>query len=141
MLEEFRAYRIARELHWACQALKISRYLREQLLRASSSVVLNLAEGSGKRTSAEQSRFYGIALGSLREVQAVLDLERIVDPRPIRLASDLGAMLFSLSRTRTSNGNGTQTPNAKRPTAIGPRRTRPKPTDGGETPTAEASGP
>ena len=98
MLRDFKAYQIAKEYHWACKALKVSYLLQDQLLRASASIVLNLAEGSGKRSPAEQRRFYGIAMGSLRECQAVLDLEKIEDAHLARMADELGAILFTLSR-------------------------------------------
>ena len=89
---------MAKRVHWACRELRISHLLRDQLFRASASVALNLAEGSGKRTPKEQARFYGIALGSLRECEAVLELERIEDPELLQLINGLGSMLFSLSR-------------------------------------------
>lgn len=110
MLKDFKAYRMARDFHWACKSLRVSRFLQDQLLRASSSVALNIAEGSGKRTPAEQRRFYGISLGSLRECQAILDLEKIEDPKLDDLADQLGAMLFTLCRT--ANGTQTATANA-----------------------------
>ncbi len=81
-----------------CKSLKVPRFLREQLLRASSSVALNVAEGSGKRTPKDQSHFYTIALGSLRECQAILELERVDNPELKDLTNQLGAMLFKLSR-------------------------------------------
>jgi four helix bundle protein len=49
-------------------------YLADQLRRASSSVVLNFAEGYGKQTNADQRRFFTIARGSACEVAAVFDL-------------------------------------------------------------------
>ena len=100
---------MAKEFHWACKELKISAYLRDQLLRASSSIALNLAEGSGKKTSREQSRYYNIGLGSLRECQAILELERNEDPKLIRAADRLGAILFSLSRPKTAQKPQTET--------------------------------
>ncbi|MBS1963859.1 MAG: four helix bundle protein [Bdellovibrionales bacterium] len=102
MLQKFQAYQKAKEFHWACRTLRLTRFLRDQLLRASSSVALNLAEGSGKRTRAEQRRFYTIALGSLRECQAILELERIEDSNLSKRADELGAMVFSLSRAQTT---------------------------------------
>lgn len=42
--------------------------------RAMISVVLSIAEGSGKRTPADQRRFYAIARGSLQEVSAGIDI-------------------------------------------------------------------
>jgi len=41
--------------------------LRSQLLRAATSVVLNIAEGSTGQSDAEQVRFLGMALRSLLE--------------------------------------------------------------------------
>ncbi len=79
-------------------------------MRASSSIALNLAEGSGKRTPQDQRRFYAIAFGSLRECQAILDLEDIKDPVVIELANRLVAMLFKMSRAEvTKTKNGTET--------------------------------
>jgi four helix bundle protein len=76
----------------------------EQLLRASASIGLSLAEGSGKRTPADQRRFYSIALGSLRECQAILELEEVNDLELKDLGNQLGAILFKLSnRSITEN--------------------------------------
>lgn len=49
------------------------RDLADQLRRASASVVLNIAEGSGRR-GRDRVHFFRIALGSAREVQAALDV-------------------------------------------------------------------
>ena len=65
--------------------------------RASSSIALNVAEGSGKRTRKDQAKFYSIALGSLRECQAIIELERINDSGLEDQANQLGAILYKLS--------------------------------------------
>ena len=100
MLSDFKVYQMAKELHWACRRLHVSLYLQDQLFRASASVVLNIAEGSGKRTPPEQRRFYGIALGSLRECQAILEIERIEDKKLYSLTGEIGAILVTLSRRK-----------------------------------------
>ncbi|MES3039191.1 MAG: four helix bundle protein [Bdellovibrionota bacterium] len=105
MLEKFEAFIIATKFYQICKRLKIPRFLHEQLLRASSSVALNLAEGSGKRTPQDERRFYGIAFGSLRECQAILELEEIKDHEARELANRLGAMLFKLSRNSLPSDN------------------------------------
>jgi four helix bundle protein len=73
-MKNFKTYQLAKELYHNCLALKIKGEVRDQLHRASLSILLNLAEGSGKHTIPEQNRFYNIALGSLRETQALLDI-------------------------------------------------------------------
>jgi len=47
--------------------MELKRYTKDQLQRASQSVVLNLAEGSGKPTSRDRARFYAIAFGSIHK--------------------------------------------------------------------------
>ncbi len=49
-------------------------YLQDQLKRALSSAILNLAEGNGRRSIKERRRFFDISLASLSEVDAILDL-------------------------------------------------------------------
>lgn len=73
-LKDFRSYQLSIEFYKQAERLRCSSHLKSQLLRAASSISLNLAEGSGKRLVPDQRRFYQIALGSLRECQAVLDL-------------------------------------------------------------------
>ena len=49
-------------------------YLADQLKRASTSIMLNFAEGNGKKGLKERQRFFRIAKGSLYEVAAVYDV-------------------------------------------------------------------
>jgi four helix bundle protein len=48
--------------------------LRDQLDRASVSIVLNIAEGAGRQGSADRARFFAIARGSAMECAAILDI-------------------------------------------------------------------
>ena len=73
-MKDFRCYVLAVSFYRAAKSLPAPGHLRSQLDRASSSVVLNCAEGRGKRSHVDQRRFYDIALGSMRECQAILEL-------------------------------------------------------------------
>lgn len=48
--------------------------LADQLRRAATSIVLNIAEGAGEYSKAEKARFYRIACRSATECAAVLDV-------------------------------------------------------------------
>ena len=61
------AYRIAKGLTGA------DRHARDQWLRASQSIPLNIAEGNGKGTLADRRRFFEIARGSALECAAIQD--------------------------------------------------------------------
>ncbi len=65
---------MAVEFYRLTRALTLPRHLKDQLNRAASSVVLNLAEGSGRSSLDDQKRFFVIAMGSIRESQAILAL-------------------------------------------------------------------
>ena len=47
--------------------------LGTQIIRSGLSVILNIAEGSGRFTDKEMSRFFDISLGSVNETVAGLD--------------------------------------------------------------------
>ena len=49
-------------------------FLADQLRRASSSIVLNFAEGNAKASTRERRRFFRIAKGSVLETAAVFDV-------------------------------------------------------------------
>jgi len=77
---KWKVYKDAKELFLLILKLvkKLPREFRfelgSQLIRAGLSVVLNIAEGSGKSTDKELSRYFDIALGSLNEVLAACDV-------------------------------------------------------------------
>ncbi len=49
-------------------------YIRDQLKRASISIVINIAEGSGKFSKADKRNFYTIARGSVYECVSLVEL-------------------------------------------------------------------
>lgn len=79
-LESFDVYRVSLEACRECApiAASLSSNLRDQLLRVSSSVVLNVAEGFGSSSRGVKRRHYEIARGSAIECIAVVDLVRVL---------------------------------------------------------------
>jgi len=84
-------------------------YLVDQLQRASSSIVLNTAEGAGELSAKENARFYRMAQRSATECAALLDICRtlkLVDEQrtvPARgMLLRIVSMLIGLGRSITS---------------------------------------
>lgn len=100
--ERLDVYRLALEVaRWAAaQAIPASRkHLRDQLVRAADSMVLNIAEGSGREPGDSRRYHFRIAAGSAAEVAAVLDLVAL--PGGAERQHELrrvGAMLSKLAR-------------------------------------------
>lgn len=95
-LKSFRSFQLAVQFHKACLGSRLPGYLRNQILRASSSIALNLGEGSAKPSLKERLRFYFIAFGSLRECQSALALLPRTDKELLQQADVLGAHLYRL---------------------------------------------
>lgn len=108
---EWNVYKDARQLF--ILVLNITRKLPKeyryemssQIIRASFSVVLNIAEGSGKHSDAELNRFFDIALGSLFETVAAIDTLReskIVEEKVFfeieKLSTDISDQLGGFKR-------------------------------------------
>ncbi len=94
MLKDFRSYQMALELYKKCVLIKAKAYLKDQLERASLSVVLNLAEGSAKTTDKERARFYSISYASLHETQVLLEI--LEQEEMNQHAHQLGGMIYKL---------------------------------------------
>jgi four helix bundle protein len=76
--ERFDVYRVAVEFAkiaaGICSNRRVGTTLRDQLDRASVSIVLCIAEGVGRRTTADKAHFFTMARGSATECAAILDL-------------------------------------------------------------------
>jgi four helix bundle protein len=87
-------YKKAKLFHVNCKSIilekKLDRYVVDQLGRASFSVPLNIAEGSGKFSKAHRKNYFTIARASLFECVAILDI--LKDDNKIS-ASELEMML------------------------------------------------
>ena len=97
-MNNFRTFKSALEFYRAASAQQLPGHLRNQLLRAASSIALNLAEGYGKGTLADQQRFFQIAMGSTRECQAILILAELQGSTSWRLLDSVAAQLYRLLR-------------------------------------------
>jgi four helix bundle protein len=83
--ERLDVYRLALEFHALASVCRLRGHgaLRDQLDRASMSIVLNIAEGAGRRLAADKARFYGIARGSAMESAAAFDIIRLRGLAPL----------------------------------------------------------
>lgn len=86
--------------------------LKSQILRAATSISLNIAEGSTGLSDTEQSRFLSIAIRSLIETVACLHIVHrrgyLKDPEPLRIAYRASETLFArLQAFRKSLNSGT----------------------------------
>lgn len=72
--------------------------LVDQIVRSSLSIVLNIAEGSGKSSDAELRRFLDIAIGSAYETVAAIDTCQRNDLITIGIAKDIERRLMSICR-------------------------------------------
>jgi four helix bundle protein len=121
--EKLDVYQIALEFvvaaHDIARSLPTGRGpLADQLNRAASSVVLNIAEGAGEFSPAEKARFYRMARRSATECAGVLDVCRVLglaDTTGLAVGREMllrvVAMLVRMARsvesgTRAESGTG-----------------------------------
>ena len=91
-------YRLACGIaRWAArQAFPPERHhLRDQLVRAADSVVLNIAEGSGHEPGAARRNHYRIALGSAAETEPSNYPSSGEEPRAAALGRSLGFVVLA----------------------------------------------
>lgn len=82
--------------------------LAAQLRRGGSSILLNIAEGSAKKSDAEFNRFIMIAIGSITEIVAILDIsldQKYITPTIyksfIERSESIARRLYGFSRRLT----------------------------------------
>ena len=98
MLNNFKTYDLAEKLFRECRKIKTQAYIRDQLMRAALSIVLNTQEGAAKASEKDRKRFYNIAYASAKEVQAILKLLDLHEQ--FKLADQVGACLFRLQHPK-----------------------------------------
>ena len=117
--EKLEVYRVAVEYADAADSIasKLKRgnaHIRDQLRRASDSIVNNVAEGAGEFQPAEKARFYRIALRSCTESAATLhtcqrrklgDLDALEDARKLlkRVVEMLTRLIHSTLQRHAGN--------------------------------------
>ena len=84
--EKLEVYKKAKDLNGEILAFLrenklLDNYLRDQLKRASISIVINIAEGSGKFSKADKRNYYTISRGSVYECVSLLEI--IIDEKHI----------------------------------------------------------
>jgi four helix bundle protein len=85
------------------KTIKVDRVTHDQLRRASFSIMLNIAEGSGRFTKPDKRNFYVIARGSVFECVAILgylkdqeELDSTKHTQYYNHLEEISKMLYSL---------------------------------------------
>ena len=100
-VEGFRMLEAAiRFAHMAADLKLRSASLRKQLVRASESTALLLAEGEGRETWPDKRHYFTSARASHREAQAALRIGRVQDSKVLNLADYLGGGIYKLTMWR-----------------------------------------
>jgi four helix bundle protein len=81
--EKLDVYRLA--MHYVAWVVNLSprlkgdhRHAKDQILRASQSIPLNIAEGNGKAAAGDRRRYFEIARGSALECAAIQDVLEVL---------------------------------------------------------------
>jgi four helix bundle protein len=84
-------------------SIKLDRNVKDQLGRASFSIVLNIAEGSGRFSKPDRRNFFIISRGSVFECVAILDIlsdQKLIDEKTFNSylikADELSRILFAM---------------------------------------------
>jgi len=111
--ENFNVYNKSEEYYYQVLKVlsnhKIDKNIKDQLKRASLSIVLNIAEGAGKYTKKDKKNFYSISKGSANECVAILrilEIENLITEQQFKtcyeLLLEIAKMLSALIKTMTN---------------------------------------
>jgi four helix bundle protein len=98
-MKQFRTLDLAVEFYKKTETLKLTGNLKDQLLRAASSIALNLSEGNAKQTQREKKHFFYTAYASCQECKTILKLTGLEKELIADEADKLGAYLFKLLKS------------------------------------------
>lgn len=107
-------YATARSFVFACYQLtrqfpSEERFaLSQQIRRAATSVHLNIAEGSSRKSLADRKRFFEISRGSLIEIDAALDISADLGYFKIESIQSLGEALIKCFKLLTGLINASE---------------------------------
>ena len=76
--------------------MELKAYLKNQLVRATSSVALNISEGNARFSGKDRRRFFQIAYASLKEAEIALELAGITTHSLFCLSDHIGGSLYKL---------------------------------------------
>jgi four helix bundle protein len=70
--------------------------LADQLRRASTSIMTNIAEGAGQPAGPNRRRFYGLARGSAYECGSIVDIARALAVAPAEVTDEADGQLHRI---------------------------------------------
>jgi four helix bundle protein len=100
------------EIRHFIKLTKLDPTTKDQLRRASFSIVLNIAEGSGRFTKPDRRNFYIISRSSIFECIAILDVlkdEEVLEDNQYQKfyfqAEEISKILFAMIKNLSSSGS------------------------------------
>jgi four helix bundle protein len=110
--EKLKVYQLALEFNKyankICSKLQARSDIRNQLDRASNSIVLNISEGNGKYSKKDKCRYFDISIGSSFECAGCLDIlsvRNVITNEEVRtgklMLKELVSMLFGLIKSNS----------------------------------------
>ena len=102
-MKTFRTLDLAIEFYEKVEEWTLTGHLRDQILRASSSISLNLSEGNAKRTQKEKKRYYHTGYASCQEGKTILRLAKLNDHEILNTTDKLGAYLYNLLKSEITD--------------------------------------